>query len=60
MNLLGSRVSEWRSARVWRRRVEHTLRAHGEEECLGVGPRLFPNLVQRRRPNLVQRPRYGV
>ncbi len=42
------------------RRVEHTLRAHGEEERLGVGPRLFPNLVQRRRPNLVQRPRYGV
>ena len=28
------------------RRVEHTsrLRAHGEEERLGVGPRLFPEL----------------
>ena len=41
------------------RRVEHTLRAHGEEERLGVGPRLFPNLVQRRRPNLVQRKVYA-
>ena len=38
-----------RSARVWDvaaldRRVEHTLRAHGEEERLGVGPRLFQTL----------------
>ncbi len=34
--------------------MPHHHRAHGEEERLGVGPRLFPNLVQRRRPNLVQ------
>ena len=33
------------------RRVEHTSRAHREEERLGIGPRF----QLRRRPNLVQR-----